>query len=165
SIVFQTLRESKALAYSVWGSYTVPDDKDEAHYIYSYIGTQADKMPEAMAGMFDLLNEFPESGKCLRSSKEAIISKIRTERITKSNILSEYEERERLGIEDYNIRGNIYRKMPSLQMNDLKAFFNRYIKGRKYTVLVLGDMDKLDYNTLAKYGRVKQLTLEEVFGY
>jgi len=42
---------------------------------------------------------------------------------------------------------------------------NRYIKGRKYAILVLGDTDKLDYDTLAKYCGVKQLTLEEVFGY
>lgn len=122
-------------------------------------------MPEAMAGMYDLLNEFPESGKCLRSSKEGIISKIRTERITKANVLSEYQERERLGIEDYNIRENTYREVPTLQMNDLKAFFNQYIKDSKYAILVLGDTDKLDYDALAKYGRVKQLTLEEVFGY
>ena len=165
SIVFQTLRESKALAYSVWVSYTTPDDKDEAHYIYSYIGTQADKMSEAMAGMYGLLNEFPESRKCLKNSKEGIISKLRTERITKSDVLNEYEERLRLGIEDYDIRENIYREVTSLEMNDLKAFFNRYIKGRKYAILVLGDTDKLDYDALAKYGRVKQLTLEEVFGY
>jgi predicted Zn-dependent peptidase len=165
SIVFQTLRESKALAYSVWAAYTTPDNNDEAHYIYSYIGTQADKMPEAMAGMYDLLNEFPESEICLKNSKEGIISKIRTERTTKDDILFEYEERERLGIEDYNIRENTYREVPTLQMNDLKDFFNRYIKGSKYAILVLGDKDKLDYDALAKYGRVKQLTLEEVFGY
>jgi predicted Zn-dependent peptidase len=118
-----------------------------------------------MAGMYDLLNEFPESEICLKNSKEGIISKIRTERTTKADILFEYEERERLGIENYNIRENTYREVPTLQMNDLKDFFNRYIKGSKYAILVLGDKDKLDYDALAKYGRVKQLTLEEVFGY
>ena len=37
--------------------------------------------------------------------------------------------------------------------------------GKKYTILVLGDVKKLDFNILKKYGQVQQLALEDVFGY
>jgi zinc protease len=50
-------------------------------------------------------------------------------------------------------------------MNDISEFFDEYIKDKKYTILVLGDVDKLDFGILKKYGDVAQLDLEEVFGY
>ena len=57
SIVFQEMRESKALAYSVYSVYRSPSDSSKSHYTMAYIGTQADKLAEAMTGMTDLLNK------------------------------------------------------------------------------------------------------------
>ena len=164
SIVFQTLREAKALAYSTWASYSTPDRKDEAHYIRSYIGTQADKLPEAMAGMTGLLDNMPESDVLLEASKDAIIKQIQSERITKSNILFDYEHAEEMG-NDHDLRRDVYDNVRGLTMADVKAFHDKYFKNKKYTILVLGDRDKLDKKVLAKYGDVKYLTLDEVFGY
>ena len=73
SIVFQTMRESKALAYGVFASYRNPARKDKSHYLMAYIGTQADKLPEAMAGMMDLMNNIPQSDNLFETSKNAVI--------------------------------------------------------------------------------------------
>nr|GFD40991.1 hypothetical protein [Tanacetum cinerariifolium] len=54
SIVFQDLRESKALAYSAMSRYANADKTGRSNYILSYIGTQSDKLPEAMSGMENL---------------------------------------------------------------------------------------------------------------
>jgi hypothetical protein len=50
-------------------------------------------------------------------------------------------------------------------MSDIKLFQEKYVKDRNYTILVLGDKNKLDMNTLEKYGKVQFLTLDEIFGY
>jgi predicted Zn-dependent peptidase len=165
SVVFQTLRESKALAYSVYGSYYTPRKKEDSHYIFSYIGTQADKLKEAMDGMFDLLNDMPQSDISFNDSKEAILGQIKTERITKDAILYRYESQKRMGNEDRDIRKDIYEQLPALKMQDLMAFFEQYIKDKQYTILVLGDTEKLDLATLENFGSVKELSLEEIFGY
>jgi zinc protease len=47
SIVFQEIRESKALAYSAYSVFTTPGKTDESHYVRAYIGAQVDKLPEA----------------------------------------------------------------------------------------------------------------------
>jgi hypothetical protein len=70
-----------------------------------------------------------------------------------------------MGNDQYDVRKDVYEQVPQLSLNDVKAFFNQYIKGQKYVYLVLGDTNKLDFNILKKYGSVKQLSLEEVFGY
>ena len=92
SIVFQEMRESKALAYSVYSTYTIPRDTNSSHYLMSYIGTQADKLSEALAGISELLDFMPEAESNMNNAKEAIEQKIRTERLTKSRVLSEYEK-------------------------------------------------------------------------
>ncbi len=165
SVVFQTLRESKALAYSVRSSYRSPSRLEEAHYIYAYIGTQADKSEEALSGLLVLLNEMAESDNSFADSKNAIVKQIQTERITKEAILWRYESAKRMGNDKYDIREDVYKQVPDITMDDVRKFFDQYIKNKRYTFLVLGDTNKLDFNILKKFGTIKQLNLEEVFSY
>lgn len=164
SIVFQELRESKALAYDVFSAYQTPNKKEKSNYIIAYIGTQADKLPEAMTGMTELLNNIPATDLRLNSSKNSLIKQIQSERITKSNILFDYEKSKKLGLEN-DIRKVVYENIPGYSLNDILEFQKKYIKGKNYVTLVLGNINKLDMNTLEKYGDLKILTLKDVFGY
>lgn len=164
SIVFQTLRESKALAYSVYSAYSTPRNDDKSHYVTAYIGTQTDKLSEAMIGMNELLNDLPQVNANLANAKEAVIQKIRTERITKDDILFSYESAKRLGY-DYDMRQDIFNNIDSYSMENIVSFHNDHMSGNDYTILVLGSKDELDIEALKEYGPVKFLSLEEVFGY
>ena len=164
SIVFQELRESKALAYSAYAEYSTPNKLDRHHYLLSYIGTQNDKLPEAMSGMTGLFNNMPESEKCFKLAKDAIIARLRTERITKSDILFEYWYNKIMGI-DHDNRKDIWDQVPKMKFADLKNFQLKYIKDKKFTTLVLGNKKQLDTKTLEKYGKIQNLTLKDVFGY
>jgi predicted Zn-dependent peptidase len=86
SIVFQEMRESKALAYSVFSSYSSPGEIDRPYTVYAYVGTQADKLKEAMEGILELMENMPEAPTNFSSSKNSVLQKIRTDRITKSDI-------------------------------------------------------------------------------
>ncbi|MBO3271517.1 M16 family metallopeptidase [Hymenobacter defluvii] len=164
SIVFQELRESKALAYSASSRYASADKLGRSNYITSYIGTQSDKLPEAMAGMAGLLNDMPAAEANLTIAKNAIRNSIATERITKSNILMSYERAKRLGL-DYDVRRDVYEKTYNMSFDDLKKFQEAKVKGQNQTILVIGSKDRLNFKELAKYGKVQQLTLKEIFGY
>ena len=164
SIVFQEMRESKALAYSVYSTYTIPRDTNSSHYLMSYIGTQADKLSEALAGISELLDFMPEAESNMNNAKEAIEQKIRTERLTKSRVLSEYEKAKKLGI-DYDIRQSLYNEVQNFDMNSLKEFHSSNISVGNRVVMVLGSKNDLDLAVLKKYGEIKHLTLKDVFGY
>ena len=164
SIVFQEMRESKALAYSVYSTYTLPRDTNTSHYLMSYIGTQADKLSEAISGMTELLDVMPEAESNMKNAKEAIEQKIRTERLTKSDILSEYEKAYKLGIK-HDFRKDLYDAVQNFDMNSLKEFHNSHISNGARVIMVLGSKDNLDLNALKQYGEIKHLTLEDVFGY
>jgi hypothetical protein len=114
--------------------------------------------------MNDLLNEMPQSDISFNIAKDAIISKYRTERITKAGILFNFEQSKKLGI-DYDIRKVIFEKVKDMQFADVKNFQSKNIKSLPSTILVLGKKDALDIKTLEKYGKVTYLSLKEIFGY
>jgi predicted Zn-dependent peptidase len=164
SIVFQEIRESKALAYSVYSTYTLPRDTNTSHYLMSYIGTQADKLSEAMVGMTELLDVMPEAETNMNNAKESIEQKIRTERMTKSKVLSEYERHQKLGV-NHDYRKDVYEAVQNFDMNSLREFHNSHISGGTRSVMVLGSKEDLDLDALKQYGEIVHLTLEDVFGY
>jgi predicted Zn-dependent peptidase len=164
SIVFQDLRESKALAYSVFSAYTQPTRKDRPFIIQSYIGTQSDKLPEAMKGMFDLMTVIPESEISFGASKDALLQNLRTQRISKSAMIGSYLSNKKLGI-THDYRKDIFDAAANFTFNDVREFHKTYMANKNFNIMILGKKSTLDIKTLEKYGPVKFLTLEDVFGY
>jgi predicted Zn-dependent peptidase len=164
SIVFQEIRESKALAYATWSGFSSAKKKGDPNYMFSYIGTQADKLPEALTAMNEILTNLPKAEGAFSQAKDAIMKKIESERITRTGVLMNYENAKKLGL-DSDIRRSTYASVPSMTFDDIKRFQEEYIKNNKYTFLVLGSRDKVDMKKLSQWGTVQELTLEEVFGY
>ena len=162
--MFQELRESQALAYSVYSTFTTPRKINDSHFQLSYIGTQADKLEEALMGMMNLLKEMPKSEGNLNAAKEGIVQKIRTERITKSAIMNYIERAKKMGLSS-DSRKNIFENIENFSMGDVENFHNEKISNQNYTYLVLADKKSINFELLSKYGKVEFLTLEKVFGY
>ena len=164
SIVFQEIRESKSLAYSAFASYRNASDKDDSNYVMAYIGTQANKMPQAVDAMMTLMSDMPEAEEQFNAAKESALKKIAAQRITKSNIFWTYESLKKRGIENDN-RQEIYNTIKNMTINDLKEFFNKNIKGENYNVMVIGNKNEIDFNALSKLGEVKELDIDYLFNY
>lgn len=164
SIVFQEIREAKALAYGASASYTTPARKDEAHYVRAFIGTQSDKLPDAVDAMLKLMNEMPEAEAQFEGAKTSALKVIASTRVTKENIYWNWDSANRRGI-DYDVRRTNYQRIPGIGMKEMKAFFDREIKGRPYTFLVIGKESAMDMKALERLGPVTKLTKEQVFGY
>jgi len=164
SIVFQEIRESKALAYSAYSYISSPYKLGESHYVRASIGTQVNKLGQAVEAMMELMNNMPKAEIQFNESKIAALKKIESERIIKTSIYWNFKQLERGGL-DYDIRENIYRTIEGMSLEDLEKFFNGNIKGRKYTYCVIGKKSEMDMEVLEKLGTVTELTLEQLFGY
>ena len=75
SIVFQEIRESKALAYSARSYFSTPRKLDQAHYVSAYLGTQVDKLGEATTAILELMNNMPEVSGQFEDAKVAALKK------------------------------------------------------------------------------------------
>jgi zinc protease len=164
SIVFQEIREAQGLAYAVSASYTHPAKAGDHDRLFAYVGTQADKQAEAMAALIRIMNEMPESESTLEAARKSILNQIESERIVRTSVLFNYLNAKKRGL-DHDLRKDIYEKVPSLSLKDVKQFQEKYVKGKEYNIMVLGSRDKLNFNDLRKYGEVKEVSLDELFGY
>ena len=164
SIVFQTLRESKALAYSTYAVYGTPAKKEDPFYVLAYIGCQADKMNEAIAGMNALLNDLPASQQNFELARTSEKKDIETQRFTEDGIVFAWLDAKRKGL-DYDQRKEEYTELDTLTLNDVKQFHSRELAGKAYTYCVVASDKKIKQDDLQKVGAVKTLTLEQVFGY
>ena len=164
SIVFQEMRESRALAYSVYSRYREAREAGKPNYVMAYIGTQSDKLRQALNDMVDLMYNMPESHAAFEDAKSAIISNMRTKRTTKSSILFSYLSAQKKGL-DYDQRKDIFEGVQNLSLKDVVVFQESNIKDRPFVICVIGSKDKLDFDALKQYGELKQLSLEDIFGY
>ncbi|SFW71457.1 insulinase family protein [Chitinophaga sancti] len=164
SIVFQTIRESKALAYSTYAFYSSPDKKGARYSTVAYVGSQADKMNDAINGMNELLNDIPRSDKLFETARQSLKQDIETERITQDGIIFTYLADQKLGLQEDN-RKKVYEKIDKITFDDVKKFHDEELAKKPYTYCVVASDKRVSMDDLKKFGDVKVLTLEEIFGY
>jgi predicted Zn-dependent peptidase len=164
SIVFQEIREARGLAYSAYAYMQQASRKGFSNYLQAYVGTQSDKMATALDAFKDMLGNLARSDKAFALSKEYVLNNMRSERITKSDIFWNYMSLKEYDL-DYDIRKPIYEKIQTMTLDDIQKYFDEHVKPAKYSVVLVGKRDKIDFNYLKKIAEVKELSLEEIFGY
>lgn len=164
SIVFQEIRESKSLAYSAFSAYRNASEEGKPNYVQAYIGTQANKIPQAVEAMMELMTNMPEAQEQFNAAKESTLKQLAAERINKTNIFWTYESLKKRGITNDN-REAMYNAIKDMTMDDLRTFFNENIKGENYNIMVIGNKKDIDMNALAKLGVISELDLDYLFNY
>jgi len=164
SIVFQEIREARGLAYSAYSAFTTPGRLDKSHYIHAFIGTQVHKLEDALGAMFGLMNDIPDAQISFEAAKESILKNFETERIMNNELFWTYLENNDIGIH-HDYREDLYNRIKRMTFDEVKDFFASNIKGKKFTVLVLGNKKDIDFNSLENYGEVTELKLKDIFNY
>ena len=163
NIVFQELREKRALAYTAYSRFQEPNQKYKPFLSIGYIATQNDKISDALTAFNELYNDMPASDITFNVSRNAVIEKIRTERIRRTAVLWNFINSEKLGL-NHDIRIDVYKKVQKMTLADMKAFNEKYIKNQPKTYVILGKEKDIDFKALEKFGSVKKLSLKDIFG-
>jgi predicted Zn-dependent peptidase len=164
AIVFQEMREARGLAYSAQAYLLTPSRLVHPYIYRTFTATQNDKMADAVAASTTINGSMPQSPAAFTLAREALITRIRTERVTKDDILWAYLRAKDMGM-DTDRRKALYEAAQTMTLDDIVAFQQRWIKGRRYTYCLLGDAKDLNLAALAPYGTLTTLTQEEIFGY
>jgi predicted Zn-dependent peptidase len=163
-IVFQEMREARALAYSALARLLEPEFQGDSYKYFAFIATQNDKMKTAIQAFDEIINDMPESETAFNIAKEALITTLRTQRITGHNILYSYLDTRELGLTEHRSK-KMYEVLQTLTLEDVKETQKKWVEGRTYHYGILGDIKDLDTDYLSTLGPVKTISLEEIFGY
>ena len=87
-----------------------------------------------------------------------------TERFTEDDVMDQYLADKRLGLTK-DIRKEVYEDCDKIDYSDLQKFASNNISNKPFTYCVLASENKINMKDLAKYGQIKKLTLNELFGY
>ncbi len=165
SIVFQEIRESRALAYATYALFANPDRRRLPHYWQAYVGTQPDKLREAVEAFQQLLRDMPVSPLQMEHARQSVLRQIAAGRVTRADIYWNWRTTRRRGFY-HDLRQDIYRAVSQAPSEALVRFHQQYVANRPTRWLILGDEERIDFDYLHKaIGPVRKLTLEEIFGY
>ena len=128
------------------------------------MGTQPDKLSDAIPTFLQLLNEMPVVESQIEHARQAILKRIESERIIPSRVYWQARANRELGYST-DLRRDIYQRTEQARIRDLVSFHEEYVRGRAYKFLVMGSKSQVDLNYLEGFGTLKEVSLEEVFGY
>jgi predicted Zn-dependent peptidase len=163
-IVFQELRESRALAYSVGAVYGNGGRKGEQNVMAGFIGCQADKTPEALDVFLDLFENLPGSPNRFADTRDSILSHYRTGKLGFREITGSVRSWERLEV-PIDPRKARFEKIQQLGLDDVLRFDKEHLQNRPKLISIVGDKNKIDLEKIKKAGAVTELELKDIFAF
>lgn len=164
SIVFQEIRESKSLAYSAYVAYQANPVLHKPDFVTTYVGTQPDKLRIAIETMSELMSELPQIPIQFNNARKAMLKQIASTRITRTQIFFKFLDMQKLGL-TYDLREDMYYKIEKLSLRQLTEFYDKQVKALKYNIAIIGKKENLDKKAIKEMGPLKEVTLEDIFGF
>ena len=162
SVVFQELREARALAYTAGARYAQGSRLNEQNIMLGTIGTQTDKTVDALNAFIDLIDNMPESSERFERSVESLVNRYRTSKITFREVIGAVRSWERLGIEG-DPRRQRFQELQTASMDDLVRFQQEHVKDRPKLISIVGDLSIIEQEELGEFGTVKQIQVDDLF--
>jgi zinc protease len=161
-LVFQEIREFRALAYSTSGRFARDDDQTQAGYFVGRIGCQADKTAESIAVMMGLIRDMPAKPERMAALRSSLGRGLETQSPGFRDLHAALADWRRLGYED-DPRTWLVDAYAQLSFADIEAFHAAQVADRPVMLLVVGDPRRVSVRELERYGEVVKLDESEIF--
>ena len=124
--------------------------------------TQADKTTDAIETYINLLREMPEKANRMTGIKSGMLQSLTSSRSNFRVIGSTIRSWRNQGFkEDPKVRQKeVYEKA---EFEEFVNFYKNYIQNKPYTIAVVGNKKKIDFNKLSSYGDIIELKKEDIF--
>ncbi len=163
-IVFQEMREARALCYASGAYYATPDHKNEHNYFMTYIISQNDKLKECVETFDAICNEMPISEAAFMQAKTSLMKKLEKRRYVGYSAINSFLYYRDLGWEhDWN--EDVYHAVRDMTINDVVAFQRERVAKRTFRYMVLGDPKRIDMEYLKSLGELRELKIKDIFVY
>ena len=163
SVVFQEIRETRALAYSAWSRFFPRGEKGLKNLMICSLSTQADKTIEAMEVFHDIVYNFPLSEKRFQVAKGALLKQLQTKRLSFRSRLGTIQNWEDVDYVGKDPNQMFIEQIQKLTSKDLMNFVKEKVYGKKFVISIVGDKKRIDLKKLEKFGKVTEVELKDIF--
>lgn len=162
-LVFQELREVRALAYAVYAAYIPGQRRSDQNYMGGVIQTQADKAVDALKAFNELIDDMPLSPQRFAQSRDTILTDFAFNRTRFREVPGLVLTWIRKEIKP-DPREAVYKNILALDSIDcLSAFHKEHIAGRAKLMSIVGDPQRMDVEALAAFGKMRTLEADDIF--
>lgn len=161
-LVFQELREARALAYSAWGNFFPASRPGDENILVGAIGCQADKTVEAVQAFVELLHHMPLNQNRWNSAQEALESAYRTNHVKFRHVPASVYDWTQLGLPQ-DPRKTRFPVIEGATLDTLKTFYQQQIQPRPILISIVGDPERIDLQALEKIGPLRKATQADLF--
>ena len=161
-LVMNEIREKRSMAYYAGANVVTPAVPGNPTCLYGHLGTQNDKVNDAVDVFMGLVNDMPRNPGRIDNIKgylrqEALSS--HPDFRSKSQYLRSIQ---RMGYTGDPARENLP-KIDALTFDDIVSFYTQHIQGKPYAIGIIGNPKMIDLERLEKYGKVVKLNDRKLF--
>ena len=163
-LIMYEIREKRSMAYTAYGVDATPSLPGKECYFYGYIGTQSDKVVDAISTYMDILTDMPKDSTNLEALRASLKQAGQTAKPSMRGKAMTYEYWKRLGYKEDPAKVNA-KAVNDLTFNDIEKFYEDNIKGKPVTIILMGDPKKINLKEIeAKVGcKVTKLSAAKLF--
>ena len=159
-LIFQEIREARGMAYSAHGGARAGARPGDEDLLYASVGTQPDKAAEVAQLVVDLVRAEPSDAARWSRAKASALESLRSHRVPFQSVGWTAESWRLRGFAE-DPRTNRLKALRSPDLGDLAAWSKPLRKGA-FTLVVVGDVDRMDLPALRKLGRLTTLNLDDI---
>jgi predicted Zn-dependent peptidase len=162
-LVMNEIRENNSMAYTAVGYVNTPPVQKKNTYFLGYVGTQPDKVADAIDLYMGLLKEMPLHPERLDNIKTYLKQSALTDKPTFRNKSQQFDYWKTTGYADDPAR----MKMPeidALTFDRIVNFYEQKIKGKPITIVIMGDQKLIDTKRIeSTHGKMTRLNTNRLF--
>ena len=162
-LVMNEIREKRSMAYNAYGHFSRPAKQGQMTKFTGYVGTQSDKVIDAVGvymSLLDSMPQYPETIENIRTIlRQSILSnkptfRTKSQRLTANMLMGYKVDPAMLQVRD----------IQRLTFDNILSFYQSHVQGKPMTILIMGDPKLIDQKQLkAKYGKITKLSKSRLF--
>ncbi|MBV1861084.1 MAG: insulinase family protein [Nannocystaceae bacterium] len=160
-LVFQEIREFRALAYSAGARLGRDEEPSGAGYLQGYVGCQSDKTFDALDVMLGLIEDMPRYEDRMSVVKASLSSGLETSSPgfrERAETLAQWRQRG-YSADPRPARLTAY---GTLEFADIQRFYADHIQGRPISIIVVGDPRTVKRKRLREYGPLVEVSMRDI---
>ncbi len=162
-LVMNEIREKRSMAYTAIGAFMTPPVQKRNTSFIGYVGTQSDKVIDALDVYCSLLDSMPQNGENIENIRTILGQELFSNHPTFRSKSQRMLAWQKLGYPIDPARLQIS-QVEKLQFEDIVSFYEKNVKGQPRKVLIMGDPKLIDQKALkARFGKVNKLTTGKIF--
>ena len=148
-VVMNEIRVKRSMAYTAYGYDATPVLQGKDCFFIGYVGTQSDKVVDAIDVYMDILNALPADSTNFESLRAALRQSAQTAKPSMRVKARTFQAWKQLGYNDDPAKVNA-KHIENLTFSEIEDFYKANIQGKPVTIILMGDPKKIDLKAIEK---------------